>query len=60
MSGSDRLLLELMVIIAFLKGKGEFESFFTDAAIELWGDDFETWKPRGPLRALAHERRLFG
>ncbi|MBY3136533.1 hypothetical protein [Rhizobium laguerreae] len=45
MSGSDRLPLELMVIIALLEKKGEFEGFFTNAANELWGDDFEPWKP---------------
>lgn len=60
MSGSDRLLLELMVIIALLEKKGEFEGFFTDAAIELWGDDFEPWKRQGPLKALEHERHRFG
>ncbi len=50
MSGSDRLLLDLMVTIALREKKGgEFEGFFTAAAIELWGDDFEPWKPQGPL-----------
>lgn len=60
MSGSDRLPLELMVIIALLEKKGEFEGFFTNAANGLWGDDFEPWKPRGPLKALAHKRSRFG
>ncbi|WP_027666117.1 hypothetical protein [Rhizobium leguminosarum] len=50
MSVSDRLLLDLMVMDALRDKKGgEFERFFTTAAIELWGDDFEPWKPQGPL-----------
>lgn len=50
MSGSDRLLLDLMVIDALRDKKGgDFERFFTTAAIELWGDDFEPWKPQGRL-----------
>jgi hypothetical protein len=50
MSGSDRLLLDLMVKDALRDKKGgEFEKFFTTAAIELWGDDFEPWKPQGRL-----------
>ncbi|NKL91692.1 hypothetical protein [Rhizobium leguminosarum] len=50
MSGSDRLLLDIMVHSALRDKKGgEFERFFTAAAIELWGDDFEPWKPQGNL-----------
>src|SRR5690349_1168859 len=48
MSGTDRLLLSLMIKFALLDKKGAaFEQFFTAAAIELWGDDFEPWKPQG-------------
>lgn len=50
MFSGDRLLLDLMVRDALRDKKGaEFERFFTDVAIELWGDDFEPWKPQGPL-----------
>jgi hypothetical protein len=50
MSVSDRLLLELMLANALRDKKGaEFERFFTAAAIELWADDFEPWKPQGPF-----------
>ncbi|MBY5863194.1 hypothetical protein [Rhizobium leguminosarum] len=50
MSGSDRLLLDIMLHSALRDKKGgEFERFFTAAAIELWGDDFEPWKPQGNL-----------
>ncbi|BAV51547.1 Uncharacterized protein MLTONO_6645 [Mesorhizobium loti] len=48
MSGSDRLLLSLLIKSALLEKKGaEFERFFTSAAIEIWGEDFEPWKPQG-------------
>lgn len=50
MSESDSLILDLLVKVAMLDKKGgEFEKFFTAAAIELWGDDFEPWKPQGRL-----------
>jgi hypothetical protein len=48
MSGADRLLLSMMIKFALLDKKGaEFEQFFIAAAIEMWGDDFEPWKPQG-------------
>ncbi|PQZ39517.1 hypothetical protein CQ059_23400 [Brucella pseudogrignonensis] len=50
----------MTVIIRLLEKKGEFEVFFTNAAIELWGDNLEPWKPRWPLKALAHKSRRFG
>jgi hypothetical protein len=35
---------------ALLEKKGSaFEELFVQAAIVLWGDDFEPWKPQGPV-----------
>ncbi|MGR8964975.1 hypothetical protein ACU8MP_29485 (plasmid) [Rhizobium leguminosarum] len=31
------------------KRGAEFERFFTAVSIEMWGDDFEPWKPQGRL-----------
>lgn len=48
MTGVDRLFLSQEVRLALLEKKGTaFESFFSEAAIAMWGDDFEPWKPQG-------------
>lgn len=50
MSGLDRVILSQEVRIALQDKKGAaFEVFFSEAAIAMWGDDFEPWKPQGSV-----------
>ncbi len=50
MPAADGVLLTIMLKIALLEKKGSaFEDLFVQAAIALWGDDFEPWKPQGSV-----------
>lgn len=50
MSGLDRVILSQEVRITLQDKKGAaFEAFFSEAAIAMWADDFEPWKPQGSV-----------